>query len=75
MEKFVDEFSHVGDEVRSQDSVSSQVHCCIDTPEPFVGQIMVTLKDELSLFGCDSSPRSPNVSVSVCYTCYNCTKA
>ena len=26
------------------------------------------------LFGCDSSPRSPNVSMSVCYTCYNCTK-
>ena len=28
-----------------------------------------------TVFGCDSSPRSPNVSVSVCHTCYNCTKA
>ena len=29
------------------------------------------------IFGCDSSPRSPKVSlcVCVCHTCYNCTKA
>ena len=26
-------------------------------------------------FGCDSSPRSPNVCLFVCHTCYNCTKA
>ena len=34
-------------------------------------------QSNIVFFGCDSSPRSPNVSLSVCvyHTCYNCTKA
>ena len=38
--------------------------------------LLVTFNNQFhSLVGCDSSPRSPNVSVFVCHTCYNCTKA
>ena len=38
--------------------------------------LLVTFNNQFhSPFGCDSSSRSPNVSVFVCHTCYNCTKA
>ena len=39
----------------------------------------VSKVDVVVVFGCDSSPRSPNVSMCVCvsvgHTLYNCTKA